>query len=406
MSEDAPPRQRVCEEYKVRDRIGSGGFADVWKAVNDDGQEVAVKFPEFGADATNKPEEVRERFDRAFRVLSTFEAGILPTSMVRFIDGHRDDPMCLVTELIEGEELSDYVANTGVSPGMDAVWSYGVPVARALGMLHRNGYVYLDCKPENILVRSNHDRPVLIDFNTAEPLAETNDTLFYQDAYKAPEQVPGALEDVESGPYSDVYSVAKLLCFLLSGQTLETSETPESGMDVTKYGADPPDEIVNILKQATHTDPKKRPNNCCELVTQIYQADGRNPWISSITDVRNDVVCPVRVGDTLGRVVKTQPLPTLSVADPEQYISPIHLAFGYDNEWIIKEKSLNGTFFRIDQEWQFMLSEQGYNHLKSQDHPRVQDQRPYEAVQPADTIELSPVDPSYPIQFRFNPEYE
>lgn len=179
MADEGPPQDRVCGAYEVRDRIGSGGFADVWRAVSDDGQEVAVKFPR--TDATNDAAEIRERFDRAYRALSSFEGGILLTPLVRFVDGRRDSPVCLVTELVQGKELSSTVTRSGVSPGMDAVWTFGVPIARALGLLHLNDYIYLDCKPENVLIRESHDRPVLIDFNIAESLTEANDTLFYQD---------------------------------------------------------------------------------------------------------------------------------------------------------------------------------------------------------------------------------
>lgn len=402
MADEGPPQDRVCGVYDVRDRIGSGGFADVWRAVSDEGQEVAVKFPK--TDAANDAAEIRERFDRAYRALSSFEGGILPTSLVRFVDGRRDSPVCLVTELIEGEELSSAVTRSGVSPGMDAVWTFGVPIARALGLLHLNNYIYLDCKPENVLIRESHDRPVLIDFNTAESLTEANDTLFYQDAYKAPEQVPGAAEETPSGPYTDVYGVGKLLAFLLTGQTLETAETPTSGMDVTEYGANPPADIAKTIQQATRADPDERPANCCELVSQLYRADGRDPTIATITDVRNNVICPVRPGDTLGRVSDGEPLPTLSVADPERYISPVHLEFDHDDGWVVYETSLNGTFFEHDSEWRFMLSEEGYEHLNARDHPRVQDGQPFEAARLAEPTLLSPVDESYPVRFRFDPE--
>lgn len=404
MAGEEPPQHRVCDEYEVHDQVGSGGFADVWRATSNDGRTVAVKFPRSGADATNDADEVRKRFDRAYRALSAFEGGILPTSLVRFIDGRREPPRCLVTELINGDELSTTVTRSDISPGVDAVWTFGVPVARALALLHLNDYIYLDCKPENVLVWDEYDRPVLIDFNTAESLSKANDTLFYQDPYKAPEQVPGAAEDTPSGPYTDVYGVAKLLAFLLTGQTLDTAETPPSGMDVTEYGADPPGGVADIIQQATRADPDARPSDCCELVTRLYRADGRSAAVATVTDVRNEVTCRVRVGDTLGRVSEGEALPTLSVADPDRYISPVHLEVDYDDGWLIHESSLNGTFFEDGGTWRFLLSEEGYRHLASQDHPRVQDGQPYEAARLTEPTVLAPVDDSYPVRFRFDPE--
>lgn len=117
--------------------------------------------------------------------------------------------------------------------------------------------------------------------------------------------------------------------------------------------------------------------------------------------MRNNVICPVRPGDTLGRVSDGEPLPTLSVADPERYISPVHLNFEHDDGWIVYESSLNGTFFEHGSEWQFMLSEEGYEHLEARG---VQDGQPFEAARLAGPTLLAPVDESYPVRFRFDPE--
>lgn len=404
MADDTPPRQRVCGKYEVQSRVGGGGFASVWRATSGDGREVAVKFPQLGEDASNSAAEVRERFERAYHALSRFEGGVLPTSIVRFIDGHRDEPMCVVTELVDGEELSTAVTRSDVSPGADAMWSFGVPIARALALLHSNGYIYLDCKPENIIVRSDSDRPVLIDFNTAESRTETNDTLYYQDPYKAPEQVPGVAEDIPSDAYTDVYAVGKLLAFLLTGQAPDTTDTPTSGMDIEDYGTSVRSEIAEVIRQATRADPDDRQQDCLELVTQLYRADDRSPRVAGITDVRNDVTCPVRPGDTLGRVAENERLPDISVADSDKYISPIHLKFDYDDGWLVHEASLNGTYIKPDDEWRFLLSESGYRHLRSQDHPRVQDGQPYEAARLVGSTRIAPVDTSYSVAFEFDPE--
>lgn len=66
---------------------------------------------------------------------------------------------------------------------------------------------------------------------------------------------------------------------------METAETPTSGMDVTEYSADPPIDIAKTIQQATRADPDARPADCCELVSQLYRVDGRDPAIATITDV-------------------------------------------------------------------------------------------------------------------------
>lgn len=406
MAREEPPRRRVCDRFRVRERVGSGGFATVWRAVDEESErDVAVKFPRLDGDATNDAEAVRPRFDRAHRALSSFEGGIIPTSLVRFVDARREPPRCIVTEFVSGPDLADRVAQPDVSPGVDAAWTFGVPIARALGFLHANGYVYLDCKPENVLVRADSDQPVLVDFNTAEPLERDEHTLFYQDEYKAPEQVPDVDGDGPSGPWSDVYGVGKLLVFLLTGETMTTAETPPGGVNVREYDPDLSSGVASVVERATRADPDRRYGDCCPLVTALYEAAGRDPTRAAITDRRTAVTCPIRPGDTVGRVSETGDLPTLSVADPDRYVSPVHFTVARDDAgWMIRDASLNGTFVEAGSEWLFALSERGYEHLASEGHPRTDDGRPPERVRIEDATRVALVDPSYPVTLRFDPD--
>ncbi len=407
MRREEPPQQQVFNRFHVKERIGSGGFGTVWRATDKNGgPDVAVKFPKTERNETNDAAEVRSRFRNEYRVLSQFEGGVVPKSMLRYVDGRRRDPMCLVLEYIEGKELSEYFSRRDVEPGMETARQFGFPVVRALEFLHRNDVCYLDCKPENVLVRDRDNEPVLIDFNTAEP-AYSVDTLFYEDQYKAPEQTPSDRSTADSGPWSDVYAAGKLLCYLLTGESVLTSSTPSEGIDIRDYGADSPYGVRRVLQQATAADPTERPRDAGKLLTALYDSCGEETAVAELTDNRTDAVCLVRTGDTVGRIDKGNPLPDIAVADSSRYVSPTHFKIERDGgSWVIQDKSLNGTYIRTDRQWQQLLSADGYRRLKRETPNQAPNERPYTAGRLREQTAVAPVDPSYVVDLTFRPNTE
>ncbi len=394
----------VCDRYEVGERVGSGGFAAVHRGVDrETGHTVAVKLPQTGPDATNDSEVVRGRFRQAYDALSAFEGGVQPTSMVRFVDGRREEPMCLVTEFVDADPLPAALSGRHQGHGADLLWAVGLPVTRALAFLHANDYVYLDVKPENVLWRPG-ERPVLVDFNVAESTDGPNDTLFHRDEYKAPEQVPDG-HDADSGPHTDVYGVGKLLVYLATGQRVGPDETPATGVDLRRHGADVSEATAAAIQLATRADPGDRFRDCLALVSGLLEARDGDPTRATLTDVGTDVTCPVRPGDTVGRVGEDGPTPSLGVVDERQYVSPVQFALDReDDAWIVRDRSLNGTYVQsTGEEPRLLLSEAGYERLRAEDHPRVADGRPDEALRARAPVELSPVDPSYPVTLRFDP---
>lgn len=410
MTDETPPRRSVSDRYRITERIGSGGFGTVWRATDEDGgPDVAVKFPRSDGNGSNDAADVRSMFRNEHAVLERFEGGLHPTSLVRYVDGSSRDPMYIVLEHVEGTELSELLAAGEFEPGTETARRFGVPAIRALEFLHRNGVCYLDCKPENMLVRERTDAPVLVDFNTAEPV-DSATTLFYEDDYKAPEQTPDDDPDGESdvapGPRSDVYAAGKLLCYLLTGETMTTSATPRDGIDVRDHGADPPAAVRRAIERATSADPANRPADASELLTELYDAYGEETAVAELTDRRNDVVCPVRPGETIGRVTDDGTLPDVAIADQERYASPVHCRVERDEtSWLVRDHSLNGTYLAVDDGWQRLLSPDGYERLKREAPDAAPPDEPYHAGRIRRSTEIALVDPSY-VRVAFDPAPE
>ncbi len=396
MTAPSPPARTVSGRYRVQEPIGSGGFGSVWRATDEEGgADVAIKFPRTDENDSNDASEVRSRFRNEYDVLDRFESALSPTSVVRYVDGRRTDPAYLVLEYVDGRELTDRLADGTVEPGLDTARRFGFPVIRALEFLHRNGTCYLDCKPENVLVRDRDDAPVLIDFNTAEPATEA-ETLFYEDDYKAPEQVPTDDRAAGPGPRSDVYAAGKLLCYLLTGTTLPTTETPTDGIAVDEHGASPPSEIARILQRATAADPHSRPADAGALLTELYRACGRDASTVELVPEGTDVVCPVRPDETVGRVTDVPELPDVGVADDRRYVSPIQFRIERDDtSWLIRDRSLNGTYVADGEDWRRLLSAEGERRLKRESPESLPAEGPYRAARIRETTVIAPVDPSY-----------
>lgn len=109
-------------------------------------------------------------------------------------------------------------------------------VAYVVGKIHKAGYLYLDVKPENILVIDGFSTRIqLFDFDSLFPMS--NRSLANQAMYKsvklsyskgfAPVELQTAKLN-KLGPHTDVYSIGALLFYLLFGKTPEAADCEES----------------------------------------------------------------------------------------------------------------------------------------------------------------------------------
>lgn len=121
----------------------------------------------------------------------------------------------MVMEYIEGENLAAYITNHGVMTEAQAL-PIIQQVGEALTFVHQQGFLHRDVKPDNIILRRDNLKPVLIDFglarefNFGEVQSLTND--------RTPHYAP--IEQYERrgvfGDYTDVYALAATLYVLLT----------------------------------------------------------------------------------------------------------------------------------------------------------------------------------------------
>ena len=192
------------ERYEIVAKIGSGGSADVYEAVDlESGSDVALKVvDERGAVAGRVVREVE-----AARALD--HPGIVAL-LDFFSDGRRS---FLVWELVRGQSLAELDGELRDDEAVLAV----AQLCDALAYAHAMGVVHRDVKPQNVMVDQRGVVKVM-DFGIAR-LADA-DTLTAEGellgtvAYMSPEQAAGR----RVGPPTDVYSAGVLLYELLAGR--------------------------------------------------------------------------------------------------------------------------------------------------------------------------------------------
>lgn len=119
-------------------------------------------------------------------------------------------------------------------------------VCNALAVLHDNGIVHRDVKPENVIVSG--DRIVLIDLNASRIISDApkDTTIMGTVGYASPEQLGLAQSDART----DIYAVGVLMNVMLTGKhPTETFASGHAGKIIRKCTAlNPDDRFQTALK--------------------------------------------------------------------------------------------------------------------------------------------------------------
>ncbi len=276
---------RMIGRYTVLGKLGSGGQADVFRAVHPTLPiEVAIKLSHGKLD-----DRVREALRDEAHILCDLDHPQI--AKIRDFDFANGQPF-MVLDFIRGRSLAQVADAQPYSP-VDAA-KLVAKIARAIGFANARGVIHRDLKPENVVIDGNGE-PKIIDFGmsrlrsalggTAMEANEVSGTL----AYMAPEQAQGITSKTDHRV--DIFALGAILYRLLVGTPpysrlpfIQLIERVREGIWDRKAldEADGLESIHEIVRQSMRVNPADRFETAESLADAVDAALAPTPEIRSL----------------------------------------------------------------------------------------------------------------------------
>ena len=259
-------------KYEVLEKIGSGGFAIVYKGFDPFlKRAVAIKV------CYSRDEETRQRFFREAEIAGNLVHRNITTI---FDFGLHDQMPYLVEEYLPGEDLAHMVRRKEPHH-LEQKLDFLMQITSGLEFAHQQGVIHRDIKPSNIRVVEGTVLKIM-DFGTAKlanvesHLTQTGMTLGTV-AYLSPERLLGK----PSGTNSDIFSLGVLAFELFSfrrpfsGRNIPhlidqvLNAAPVSLADV--WDECPP-RLDDLVHRCLAKDPSERYSDCNEILRDLDEA--------------------------------------------------------------------------------------------------------------------------------------
>ncbi len=301
-------RGLVCGRYRITEKLGEGGMAQVYTAVHDlISREAAVKVlnPEMSAQQVI----VKRFLQEAQAAASIKHPGIVEIYDVGYAD---DGRAYIVMEKLIGETLN---ARLGKQPrlSVESTKLLMRQLGGVMGAAHDMGIVHRDLKPDNIFVVPDPEveggeRIKVLDFGLAKLLSNcggslitTQGSIFGTPSYMAPEQCQDS-RNVDHR--ADLYSIGCIFYRCLCGQppfggdalailSAHISTIPEPPR---RRRHDIPAYLDSLILRLLEKHPARRPSSAAEFIAALDGGDTGAAGNVTLVDVGNAV--PAARADT------------------------------------------------------------------------------------------------------------
>ena len=269
---------KTIGKYVIKERLGRGGMADVYKAYQPGlDRYVAVKvLHSFLAE----DEGFIGRFEREAKAV----AKLRHPNIVQVIDfDHEGDLFYMVMEFIDGPTLkAELSEHSRIGQPFDPKEATRIltAISNAVDYAHHRGMVHRDLKPANIML-TGEGQPVLTDFGIAKIVGATRYTVTGAvsgtPAYMSPEQGKGERGDERS----DIYSLGVILYEMVTGRVPYDADTPYA--IIMKHISDPlplprqvypqlPESVERVILKALAKEKDDRYQTASEMARALQQA--------------------------------------------------------------------------------------------------------------------------------------
>lgn len=220
-------------------------------------------------------------FQQRFRREARIAAGLTDPHVVPIHGyGEIDGRLYVDMRLIEGRDLSQYIAENGGRLSPEQTVAVIEQVAAALDSAQQAGLIHRDIKPMNILITAARNFVYLIDFGLARAEADTQLTqtgaTMGTVAYMAPERFKGTTDH-----RADVYSLACVLHECLTGKRPFAGDSLEEQLNAHLNAPPPrpsaiapglPTAFDAVVARGMAKDPEQRYQTAMELAEAVRAA--------------------------------------------------------------------------------------------------------------------------------------
>jgi len=265
--------------YRIMRTLGKGGFGKTYVAEDThmpSGRNCVIKQLQPARNNPRVEQLIKERFQREAAVLEELGANCdqIPTLYAYFAEkGH----FFLVQEWVEGQTLTQWKQQQE-KISESAVKEILISLLRVLEYTHQKGIIHRDIKPDNIIIRSSDNKPVLIDFGAVKETmgVEEGDRIHSiivgSPGYMPPEQAAG--KPVYA---SDLYALGLVGIYLLTGKKYKELDIDlQTGELILPQELDQVSpSLVGVLKKVVRVKPSDRFSTASEML-QAFNSETAN----------------------------------------------------------------------------------------------------------------------------------
>lgn len=256
--------------YVLKDKIGAGGMATVFRAQDQTlDRVVAVKImlPQYASDPN---------FAARFKQEAQAAAGLQSPYIVGVYDwGKEQNTYYIVMEYLRGTDLKTGIKSHGALDPKK-VAQIGSQICSALSVAHKHEIIHRDIKPQNIMVQPDGNIKVM-DFGIARAknshLTQDNNVLGTAH-YVSPEQTRGQ----ELGPTTDLYSLGVVMYECATGNvpfdgddaiSVALKQVQEMPVPPSQVNPNVDPDLERIILKCMDKDPANRFQTADELKTVL-----------------------------------------------------------------------------------------------------------------------------------------
>ncbi|MEC4984134.1 MAG: serine/threonine-protein kinase, partial [Oscillatoria sp. PMC 1076.18] len=275
--EESPQSEIIlAEHYQIIRTLGSGSFGNTFLARDirlPSNRFCVVKVLKSCISNSQIHDFIQARFEREAVILEKLGDEIVQIPKLYAYFAEKGE-FYLVQEYIQGDTLSQKVTETGTFDS-EKVKAILVELLSVLVEVHRYQIIHRDIKPDNIILRSSNNQPVLIDFGAMKEVVgsmpENNSDSPGTVIIGTPGFMPGEQASGRPVYASDLYALALTAIYLLTGKLPHEIEQNEYTGELLwhQFAENFAPELVEVLDKAIQPHLEFRYQTAAEMLEAL-----------------------------------------------------------------------------------------------------------------------------------------